>query len=75
MRSESTYARMASNLRSWWMEGRLYDLKEVSDRIDAVTTGDILAVLAELHIDETVAAVALGPRTRDDLFDRVPVGS
>jgi predicted Zn-dependent peptidase len=75
MRSESSYARMASNLRSWWTEGRLHALQEVSDRIDAVTTSEILDVIGDLHVDETVAAVALGPRSREDLFGHALVRS
>ena len=36
MRSESTLARMASNIRSWWFEEKLYTLSEVAQRIDSV---------------------------------------
>lgn len=68
MRSESTYARMGANLRSWWMEGDLHTLDDVKQRIDAVTQDDVLALVHDLHITDTIAAVALGPRTHEDLF-------
>jgi predicted Zn-dependent peptidase len=70
MRSESTYSRMAANLRSWWLEGRLYSLEDVSRRIDAVTLEDVLALVQALHITNRVSAVALGPRTYEELFGR-----
>jgi predicted Zn-dependent peptidase len=67
MRSESTYARMATNMRSWWMEGKLYTLDESKQRIDSVSLDDIGALLKELEITD-FAAVALGPRSGEDLF-------
>lgn len=75
MRSESTYARMAANLRSLWMEGHVYTLAELRSRIDAVTQGDVALLARNLRVSETVAAVALGPRTRDELFGATPVAS
>jgi predicted Zn-dependent peptidase len=75
MRSESTYARMGANLRSWWMERRLYSLDEVKERIDAITRDDILSLVRDLHIGDTVAAVAVGPRSREDLFNSAALTS
>jgi predicted Zn-dependent peptidase len=71
MRSESTLARMASNLRSWWFEGKLRSLSEVAQRIDDVALSDITDLVGELGITEHMAAVALGPRTEDELFGGV----
>jgi predicted Zn-dependent peptidase len=68
MRSESTYARMATNMRSWWMEGKLYTLDESKQRIDRVSLDDIASLLKDLQITDSIAAVALGPRSREDLF-------
>lgn len=71
MRSESTSARMASNLRNWWFEGRLYRLDEVRDRIDSVTVEQVKELAAKLGVTDRLAAVALGPRTEADLFGGV----
>lgn len=68
MRSESTSGRMASNLRSWWYEGRLRGLAEISQRIDHVTVDETLNVLQSLHIIDNLNAAALGPRSEDELF-------
>jgi predicted Zn-dependent peptidase len=71
MRSESTLARMASNLRSWWFEETLHSLSEVAQRIDDVTLSDVTDLLTDLGITDHMAAVALGPRTEDELFGGV----
>jgi predicted Zn-dependent peptidase len=71
MRSESTMARMASNLRSWWFEQKLYSLQEIKDRIDGVTVEEILELVQSLNITSNIAAVALGPRSEEDLFGSV----
>ncbi|HEX6509939.1 MAG TPA: pitrilysin family protein [Chloroflexota bacterium] len=71
MRSESTLARMASNLRSWWFEGQLHSLDEVRERIDAVTLDEVAEFVQTLGITQNLAAVALGPRSEDELFGGV----
>lgn len=71
MRSESTYARMASNLRDWWFEHRLYTLDEIRERIDAVTLDDVAALVRDLRITENILAVAIGPRSENELFGRL----
>lgn len=68
MRSESTAARMAANLRSWWYEEQLHSLREIEDRIDRVTVDEIRELLQALRITNTLAAVAVGPRSEDELF-------
>lgn len=68
MRSESTGARMVANARSWWFEQRLRTLEEVKERIDQVTVEQIGNVLQSLGITERLAAVAVGPRSEDELF-------
>jgi predicted Zn-dependent peptidase len=75
MRSESTYARMATNMRSWWMERQLYSLDEAKQRIDRVTLGEVAALLRDLGVTHRIAAVALGPRSRQDLFQSEMVPS
>lgn len=68
MRSESTSARMAANLRSWWYEGTLRGLPEISERIDHVTVDEIRSLLQDLHITNNLTAAALGPRSEEELF-------
>lgn len=75
MRSESTSARMVANLRSWWFEGRLRSLQEIKDRIDHVTVDEIAAVVGSLHLTQHLAAVAIGPRTEEELFGSVPAAT
>lgn len=71
MRSESTSSRMVANLRNWWFERRLRTLEEVKDLIDHVTVDEIESVVSELGITDTITAVAVGPRTEDELFGSV----
>jgi predicted Zn-dependent peptidase len=68
MRSESTSARMLSNIRNWWFEGRLRTLQEVKERIDSVTLEQIRDVLGSLSVMSNLTAVAVGPRTEEELF-------
>jgi predicted Zn-dependent peptidase len=71
MRSESTLARMASNLRSWWFEEKLHSLSDVAERIEDVTVPAVTNLVRSLGITEHMSAVALGPRTEDELFGGV----
>lgn len=68
MRSESTSARMLSNIRNWWFEGRLRTLQEVKERIDSVTLEQVRDVIGSLGIMTNLTAVALGPRSEEELF-------
>ena len=68
MRSESTAARMAANLRSWWYEQELHSLQDIKDRIDRVTVDEIRELMESLRITSTLAGVAIGPRSEDELF-------
>jgi predicted Zn-dependent peptidase len=71
MRSESTAARMATNLRSWWFEEKLHPLDEIRQRIDAVTVEDIQDLLERLKMSSTVTAIGIGPRSELELFGRL----
>lgn len=71
MRSESTLARMASNLRSWWFEGELHSLSDVARLIDDVDLSAVSNLVGGLGITDHMTAVALGPRTEDELFGGV----
>jgi predicted Zn-dependent peptidase len=71
MRSESTSSRMVSNLRSWWFEQQLYSLEQIRDRVDRVTLQEIADLVQRLDITHHLAAVALGPRSEQELFGRV----
>lgn len=75
MRSESTSARMVANLRNWWFEHRLRTLDEVKSEIDQVTVGAVSELVASLGIRANLAAVALGPRSEEELFGGVLVES
>ncbi|GAC1323878.1 MAG: pitrilysin family protein [Chloroflexota bacterium] len=75
MRSESTSSRMVANLRNWWFEARLRTLEEIKAEVDQVTTESVADLLSSLHINDNVAAVALGPRSEQELFGGVLVGS
>jgi predicted Zn-dependent peptidase len=68
MRSESTSARMLSNIRNWWFEGRLRTLQEVKERIDQVTLEQVRDIVGTVGIMSNLTAVALGPRTEEELF-------
>lgn len=68
MRSESSSARMLSNMRNWWFEGRLRTLQEVKERIDSVSEAQVRDVIGSLGILSNLTAVALGPRTEEELF-------
>lgn len=71
MRSESTRARMGSNLRSWWYENRLYSLDDIRERIDAVTVDEVRALAASLGMRQHLSAAAIGPRPEEELFGDV----
>lgn len=75
MRSESTSARMMANLRSWWFEQNLYSLHDIRERIDHTTTDEILNLVRRLNITHTLAGVALGPRSEQELFGGVLASS
>jgi predicted Zn-dependent peptidase len=68
MRSESTSSRMVSNLRSWWFEEELHTLEDITNRIERVTVDEIHQLARFLDISHKLEAVALGPRTEDELF-------
>jgi hypothetical protein len=71
MRSESTLARMASNMRSWWFEEKLYSLSDISERIEFVDLPGVTDLLKRLSITDCMTAVALGPRSEEELFGGV----
>ncbi|MGI8827736.1 MAG: M16 family metallopeptidase [Chloroflexota bacterium] len=73
MRSESTSARMVANLRSWWFEGRLRPLQEIKEEIDTVGVDEIASLVRTMAVMDNLAAVALGPRSEEELFGGVTV--
>lgn len=75
MRSESTAGRMVANLRSWWFEGKLKSPQDVQRLIDDVSLDDVNTLVHDLGIRRNLAIVALGPRSEDELFGGVFVGS
>lgn len=75
MRSESTGSRMVANLRSWWFEERVRTLDEIKERVDSVSVEDVAQAIRDINPMATIAAVALGPRTEDELFGGVLAAS
>jgi predicted Zn-dependent peptidase len=75
MRSESTGSRMVANLRSWWFEERVRTLDEIKERIDSVRSQDVIEAIRSLNPMATIAAVAVGPRSEDELFGGVLAAS
>lgn len=71
MRSESTLARMSSNLRTWWYEQQLHSLDSIRDLIDHVTVEEIGTLLESLRPVEHLTVVGLGPKTQEELFGGV----
>lgn len=72
MGSESSTARVNSLLRAWWFERRVIPIAEVRQRIDAVTTEQILRVLRRFPPTKTLTLSAVGPVSRAELTQDIP---
>ncbi len=68
MRGEGSGARMGALAHSWWYERKLRTIQEVKAAIDAVTEGQVLAVLRRFSPLNPLTVAAIGPLDRDQLI-------
>ena len=66
--SESTFARMFSLASDWVTEGRLVSVEEEIERIEKVTSEDVVRSLKRFPIREKQVLTALGPLTEAELL-------
>ena len=66
--SESTYNRMRSLAYDWETEGRLVDIDERIERIERVTSDDVMGVLRRFPLREKQVLMALGPLGEGELL-------
>jgi predicted Zn-dependent peptidase len=66
--SESTYNRMRSIAYDWETEGRLVDMEERIERVERVTSDDIMRVLRRFPLREKQVLTALGPLSEEELL-------
>jgi len=66
--SESTFARMRALAYDWVREDRLVSIDEKVDRIEKVTTDDVLRALRRFPMREKQVLTALGPLSEEELL-------
>ena len=66
--SESTFARMRSLSTDWVVEGRLISVDEEVERVEKVTSGDVMRVLRRLPLREKQVLTTLGPLSEAELL-------
>ncbi|HEY6408417.1 MAG TPA: pitrilysin family protein, partial [Ktedonobacteraceae bacterium] len=66
--SESTFSRMFSIASDWVTEGRLVSVEEEIERIEKVTTDDVIRSLKRFPIREKQVLTALGPLSEAELL-------
>jgi len=66
--SESTFARMRALSSDWVVEGRLISVDEEVERVEKVTTGDVMRVLRRLPLREKQVLTTLGPLGEAELL-------
>lgn len=66
--SESTFSRMFSLATDWVTEGRLISVDEEVERVEKITTQDILHALKRFPIREKQVLTALGPLSEAELL-------
>lgn len=66
--SESTFARMRSLSADWVVEGRLVSVDEEVERVEKVTSGDVMRVLRRLPLREKQVLTTLGPLSEAELL-------
>ena len=65
---ESTFARMRSLATDWVIEGRLVSLDEEIERVEGVTTDDVMRALRRFPMREKQVMLALGPLSEGELL-------
>jgi predicted Zn-dependent peptidase len=66
--SESTFSRMRSLANDWVVEGRLISVEEEIQRIEKVTTEDVMRSLKRFPMRDKQVLVALGPLNEAELL-------
>lgn len=66
--SESTYARMRSLASDWVTHGRLVSIDEEIERIEQVTTEDVMRTLHRFPLRQKQVLTTLGPLSEVDLL-------
>ncbi len=66
--SESTFARMRALSADWVVEGRLLSVDEEVERVEKVTTDDVMRVLRRLPLREKQVLTTLGPLSEAELL-------
>jgi len=66
--SESTFARMRSLASDWVTEGRLISVEEEVERVENVTTEDVMRALKRFPLREKQVLTALGPLSEQQLL-------
>ena len=66
--SESTFARMRALSADWVIEGRLISVDEEVERVEKVTTEDVMRVLRRLPLREKQVLTTLGPLSEAELL-------
>lgn len=66
--SESTFSRMRSIANDWVIEGRLITVEEEIERVEKITTADVMRALQRFPIREKQVLTALGPLSEAELL-------
>jgi predicted Zn-dependent peptidase len=66
--SESTFSRMRSLASDWVTEGRLVSLDEEVERVEKVTTDDVMRALRRFPMRDKQVLTALGPLSEEELL-------
>jgi predicted Zn-dependent peptidase len=66
--SESTFSRMFSLASDWVTEGRLISVEEEIERVEKITSADVLRALKRFPIQEKQVLTALGPLSEAELL-------
>src|SRR5579884_2512334 len=69
--SESTFARMRSLSNDWVTEGRLVSVDEEVERVEKVTTEDVIRALRRFPMREKQVLTALGPLSEAELLGQL----
>ncbi len=66
--SESTFARMRSIASDWVTEGRLLTVEEEVERVEKVTTEDVMRAMRRFPLRDKQVLTSLGPLTEAELL-------
>ena len=66
--SESTFSRMFSLANDWVTEGRLVTVEEEIERVEKVTSEDVMRALHRFPMREKQVLTTLGPLSEEELL-------